>query len=134
MKTGDIANGTQVKLISETTPSQGEFGTQNVAKARFKGRDEAVNVRLNKPTINGLIDAFGKESKDWMNHVLTAQTEKAIVAGKRVTILYLIPEGFELREDSGGYMVVLPVGGAKASDNRPSVVDDIEVSEEDVPF
>lgn len=105
-KANEIKSGTPVKLITEATISEGEYGSQTVAKARFKGGTEAINLRINKPTINGLIDAFGKDSKDWIGKVMTAQTEKAIVGGKRVTILYLIPEGFELREDDGGYMII----------------------------
>ena len=28
------------------------------------------------------------------------------VSGRRVVALYLIPEGFELKEDAGGYLVI----------------------------
>jgi hypothetical protein len=71
-----------------------------------------VNIALNRATIYGLIDAFGSDSKEWIGKTLTAQTEKMIVAGRNVRALYLIPENFELTEDSAGYNVITKVGGA----------------------
>lgn len=105
-KVAEIPSGTKVKIITEAMPVEGQFGSQTVAKARFQGAQEAVNININKPSVNALIDAFGSDSKQWIGNVLTAQTEKAIVGGKRVTIMYLVPEGFELQEDDGGYMVI----------------------------
>jgi hypothetical protein len=124
-RASEIVSGSKVKLVTESTPSQGEYGEQNIAKARFQGASEDVNVRLNKITINGLIDAFGDDSKDWIGKVLTAQTEKAIVGGKRVTILYLVPEGFELQEGDDGYVTITKKGEASTTE---------EVSSDDIPF
>lgn len=134
VKASEVVSGTPVKLITEATESESEFGKQVTAKAHFKGADEAVNLRINKPTLNGLIDAFGKDSKEWIGKVMTAVTEKAIVGGKRVTIMYLVPEGFALKEDDGGYMVVAPaVEGEKPRvRSKEEVEEDIDLSA--VPF
>lgn len=133
-KASEIVSGTLVKLITEATVSEGEYGSQTVAKARFKGAEEAVNIRINKPTINGLIDAFGKDSKAWIGKVMTAVTEKAIVGGKRVTIMYLVPEGFALKEDDGGYMIVAPAAEGEKPHvrSKEEVVEDIDIMA--VPF
>lgn len=109
VKAAEVQSGTRCKLVSECVPVEGAFGTQNVAKIRFEGDPgEAKNVNVNKPSINGLIDAFGSDSKNWIGKVLTAQTEKMIVGGKRVTAFYLVPENYELSEDSGGYLTITP--------------------------
>lgn len=107
VKAADVVSGTKCKLITEATKQEGEYGEQTVAKIRFQGADEALNVRLNNTTIGGLVDAFGPDSNDWIGKVLTAHTEKSMVSGRRVTVLYLLAEGYELREDSNGYLQVM---------------------------
>ena len=131
-----IVSGSKCKLVSETVPSEGMFEGKviknNVAKIRFEGEQgEARNVNVNTPSINGLVKAYGEDSKDWIGKILTAQTEKMLVGGKRVTALYLIPEGFELKEDEGGYLVITKVGGKEEEKvDYPAE----EVNVDDIPF
>lgn len=131
VKAADIKAGTRVRLTTETVPHESEYQgkpiKQNIAKARFEGDTEDKNVNINRPSINGLIDAFGTESTDWIGKVLTAHTEKMVIAGKRVTALYLVPEGYEVAEDEGGYLVVQKIGGAKTTSSE-------EVDPADIPF
>jgi hypothetical protein len=129
-----VVSGTRAKLVTETKPIESQFknkdGTtkmQDVAKARFEGGVEDLNISLNRATIDGLIDAFGKDSKDWIGHPLTAITEKVVVGGKRVTAVYLVPDGFELKEDDGGYVQVVEKGGSVN-------VEPDEVSPDSIPF
>ncbi len=110
LKAKDLVNGTKAKLTTEVKPQESEFGMQDVAKISIQGDPVIKNVRVNKPTINALIDAFGIESNNWTDKVLTIQTERILVAGKRVTALYLVPEGYELEEDDGGYLVITKKG------------------------
>ena len=131
LKAKDLQNGTKAKLLSETTPKEsvfeGKSRMQDVAKIQIQGNESTYNVSLNKTTINGLIEAFGPDSKEWMNKVLTVQTEKTTIAGRRVTVLYLLPEGFELTEDVGGYVVI----GRK---NGNSIPRDNDINVEEIPF
>ena len=132
-----VVDGSKVKIISETTKRDSQFKddegvpkTENVAKVQFDG-DEPVNMRLNWTTIYGLIDAFGKESKDWMGRTLTARVKEAVVGDKVRTIIYLIADGFELvkndekkleiRKQSmfAGDMVNAPVEDETLSDGSP---------------
>src|SRR3990167_3619285 len=124
IKASELTSGTRAKLVSETTPQEGEFGTQDIAKIKIQDEGEIKNVRINNPTLNALIEAFGEDSNLWMNKVLTVHTEKMIVAGKRVVALYLIPEGYKISEDAGGYIVISKI------DDTPH----IEESVEDLPF
>lgn len=140
LKASEIASGTLVKIVSETKPIEGEYGLRNVAKVRVKGAPDSMNANLNKTTINGLIDAFGEDSNSWIDKVLTAYTEKAIVAGKRVTILYLVPEGYQLLEVDGYMNIVRNPGTQTQTITSPSQVrkpiqeEDIPVIEEDEPI
>lgn len=138
VKGADIKSGIRAKLVSETARSESQFKnedgtpkTQDVAQIRFEDKDENMNIALNRATLNGLIEAFGTESKDWMNKYLTTQTEKMVVGGKRVTALYLIPEGFELSEDSGGYMVITKIG-EKTADIQVEKEEEFDASQ--IPF
>jgi hypothetical protein len=126
VKGSEVVSGMKCKLVAETTKMESRFKNddgstkmQDVSKVRFDSKDEAMNINLNRATIYGLIDAFGEESKDWCGPVLTAHTEKTTVAGKRVTALYLLPEGFEVGEDDAGYVIVKRIG-----EDAPKVEDD----------
>lgn len=126
-KGSEITSGTKAKIVSETVHSESQFKDktgnpkmQDVAKVRFEGKEEAMNMNLNRATIYGLIDAFGEESKEWIGKPLTAHTEKVVVGGKRVTAVYLIPDGFEVRENSDGYIEIVKKGSAG---NDPAAID-----------
>lgn len=139
-----LTNGQRAKIITESVPTEetyeGKPKTRNIVKVVFEGDKEPKNVDLNRATVNGLIDAFGPDSKEWMNKVLTVHAEKAVIGGSRKILLYLLPPGFEVAEDSGGYLIVQPVGMDKP---EPPVPGDIgyvqpegegDINPEDIPF
>lgn len=146
-KASELSGVKRAKITNEVKPTPGKFlnedGTpklQDVAKVRFEGSQEPLNVNLNKATISGLVKAFGKDSKQWIDKVLSVETEKMRVAGKTVTALYLIPEGFERVDDSEGYAKIQKIGSEteqQSSDDDIPVVqidDEKEIRLEDVPF
>lgn len=129
----ELKNGDLAKLVSEAVEIEGQNGPQIVAKVRIKGKDgEAKNVAVNGPTKNGLIDAFGKDSKNWIGQLLTCHIEKTMIAGKRGIALYLVPEGFEVTEDAGGYLVIARQGTAQKAPAAAEMEESI--SDEDNPF
>jgi hypothetical protein len=142
LKAADVVSGTKAKLVSECVPSEsvweGKTIKNNVAKVRLQGDvGEAKNVNVNKPSINALVDAFGSDSNGWIGKLLTAHTEKMLVGGKRVTALYFIPEGYEIKEDEGGYLVIEKIGkveppAAAARTSEPA--DDYVPNPDDIPF
>lgn len=116
-KASELAIGTKAKLVSaaDKQPSQfqdknGNMKEQVVAKIRFEGKPEALNIGLNNTTINGLIDAFGEDSADWQGHTLTVDTEKVRVGGVAKLALYLIPPGYRRTDDVNGYAVIVKEG------------------------
>lgn len=123
VKGSEVKDGARCKLVSETVPRQSQFQDpktgnlkiQDVSKVMFFGDSEPMNISLNRATIDALVDAFGEDSAKWQGHVLTAHTEKVVVGGKRVTAVYLVPDGYEVGEDLGGYVQIKKVG-AEPSD------------------
>ena len=99
---------------------------QDVAKIQFKGAPEPLNISINRASINALVEAFGEDSTAWMNKTLTALTEKVVVAGKRVVALYLVPDGYELGEDAGGYVKIVKHGVNLAEGEAEYPGDDLD--------
>ena len=141
VKGSEIQTGTVAKLVSEVKPEPSQFQNkdgsmkmQDVGKIRFQDGKESMNISLNRATIHGLIDAFGNDSKEWIGKLLTAVTERMVVGGKRVTAIYLLPEGYELIEDSEGYMkVVNQTIKDETVQIAPAPMED-EINPNDIPF
>ena len=146
LKGSEAKPGTKCKIVSEAVDQPSGFqkkdgspGVQTVCKLRVQGVEDTLNVNLNRPTVYGLIEAFGEDSKGWQGHTLTIDTEKVKVAGKTVVGLYLIPEGFEKVDDEAGYTVIQKkqLGGTlkAGATNGPNAVDKsfFEEPEEFVP-
>jgi len=112
-----LKSGTKAKLVSETNPVPSNFKnedgtpqTQDVAQILIAGESESKNIKINKATIEALVEAFGPDSAKWMNHPLTIETEKTQFGGKRGIIVYLVPEGYEVKEDLAGYVHITQMG------------------------
>lgn len=130
LKTGDIA---KIKTEATEQPSQQEGKTQWVCKLHVKGQVESLNFAINTQSKNALIDAFGEDTNNWIDKLLALEIEKTVIAGKRGVAAYLIPDGFELKEDSGGYLVIVKKGqisAAPVSNDYPQE----EIDPNDIPF
>jgi hypothetical protein len=68
-----------------------------------------LKLSFNRATINALVKAFGRSSKDWQGNELTVEVDK--LRGKKFP-LYLIPEGYKRVVDENGYSVILLEGEA----------------------
>ena len=136
VKNAEIKSGVSAKLVSETEPIEGQFGKRDVAKIKIEGESETKNVNVNKPSISALVDAYGEDSKEWINKPITLYTEKMNVGGRRVVALYIVPEGYVLNEDEGGYLVITRSGQVVGKNTReesiPVVEDDPELK--NIPF
>ena len=128
-----LATGDRLKLETEADwiPSQ-QGGEQLVAKCRVQGKtQEAVNIAINAPTRNGLIDAFGDDSALWVEKPLTVHKFDTLIAGKKGIAIYLVPEGYELGEDSGGFLKIMPGGTQDGAVDAPK---EEEINPDDIPF
>jgi hypothetical protein len=131
-----IKDGTKVKLVTECEKklsrfknAEGEPKMENQAQARFQGSEAPVNVRLNWTTIYGLIDAFGKDSKDWVGKVLTIKKREQTVGDKAYDVLYYIPEGFELVKNAEKRLEIRKIGDTEIVEEASE-----EVDESGIPF
>lgn len=133
-----LTNGTVVKILSEAKIEPGQTGEQLVAKVKIKGsEDEAKNIAINKPSRKALMEVYGNNTTDWIGKIFTIALERVVIGGKRSIAAYLIPQGYELSEDNGGYLVVQPVGMEKQDTVEPEPVADTleeEINPEDIPF
>ena len=131
-----VKSGDELKLVTEAAEVESQHGTQLVAKCRLRGASggatEPVNVAINTPSKNALIDAFGDDTINWTDQILTIATEKVVIGGRRLTSMYLIPVGYSLNEDDGGYLVITKEGGKSSTseDTRTGP----EITPEDIPF
>ncbi len=134
LKKAELEDGDILKFVTEAQEIEGQNGKQLVAKCRVKDKTtESMNVAINTPSKNALIDAFGDDTKEWINKHLTVCVLPCIVGGKEGIALYLIPEGYEKTKDNNGYVVIKKIGEEKEK------VDTIEYPEndikpEDIPF
>lgn len=136
LKKEDLKTGDVLKLVSEAAEVESNFGKQLVAKCRVKGHaGEAANIGINNASRNALIDAFGDDTKQWVDKLLTVEVERGTVSGKRSITLYLLPEGFSVTTDAGGY-VVITKGGTAPAEVVPEYPGDYpaEINPEDIPF
>lgn len=122
------------KIVSETNPQESSYKddngnpqTQDVCKALFEGYDEPLNVSLNNATIDGLVDAFGPDSRSWMNKPLRVEIDK--LPGKKFP-LYFIPQGYKRIEDTNGYSVIVKDGAT----DLPVIDLNAEPTQEKRPF
>lgn len=132
-----IIDGSKVKIVSECEKRESNFKdkegnakVENVAKVRFQGDTDSKNMRINWATIYGLIDAFGTDSKLWVNHVLTARTMDAMVGDTMRTIVYLVADGFELAKNEEKKLVIRKIGGATTL--SPEVLPEYPTEEQDI--
>jgi hypothetical protein len=123
VKSDEVKTGDKLKIVNEVTKQDsnfkdkdGEAKTENVGKVRFEGSDEMLNMRFNWTTIYGLIDAFGKDSKEWIGKTLTVKTLDAMVGDTMRTIVYLVPEGFELAKNAEKKMEIRKVDDVDSSE------------------
>lgn len=133
LDTDKVVDGSKVKIINETEKRDSQFKdkdgnpkTENVAKVQFQGMTEPVNMRLNWTTIYGLIDAFGKESKSWIGQTLTARVKEAVVGDTVRTIIYLVPDGFDLVKNDEKKLEI------RRTTTESQESEDIDISE--IPF
>lgn len=145
---GSEITAKKARIVSETNPIPSSFQNkdgstkmQDVCRVQFQGANEPLNVSLNRATINALVEAYGEDSKEWIGHVLSVETETVRVAGKKVVALYLIPEGFKKTDDENGYAVIARVGVIEQLENEErgprqptEKAEDDEITVEDIPF
>lgn len=134
LKKDELKSGEPLKIVSEASLVEGQNGVQLVMKVRTKGSQDALNTAVNNTSKNALIDAFGEDTKDWVDQVVTAVTEKAIIAGKRALVLYLVPKGYELTDGEDGFMVIQRVAEEAPKTKKAKVQETADEDTREAPL
>lgn len=92
----DIKSGDKVTILNSGSVVVGQYGEQQVFS--IKTRNGEKNINFNQTTINILIDELGDDSETWVGNEVNVTLKKAVIAGKKVEVAYLAPEGWEIDE------------------------------------
>lgn len=93
----DFKDGDMVEIGNEGQEVNGEFGTQNVFLIKTKDGKEG-NVSINQTSINGFIDAFGKQAENWVGKKVKVFKIKQNVSGRFIDVYYFAHPEAELTE------------------------------------
>ena len=135
-----VADGVKIKVVGECVKVESKFkntdGTpkpENHMPIRVKGAESSITMRVNWTSIYGMIDAFGTDSKGWVEKVVTLRKREMTVGDKVYDVCYLIPDGFELAKNAEKKLVIRKVGVVEES---VDVSDDDDSKEfvDSIPF
>lgn len=100
----DIKDGDIIKILDEGQEVKKEFkGVSNTAvEHQFETRNGTKAMSVNKTSINNLIDAFGKDSKEWVGKEVKAWVFKVLKDSKFEYHVYLASKDAEMVEDENG--------------------------------
>ena len=116
----DYKNGDKVTVANEGKQVEGEWGMRDVFLVKLPNGEEK-NITFNQTSMNGLIDAYGADSKLWIGKELTIHLITQNVSGKFIKVTYLSHPEAELTETG----FVLPSN---------LVSPDGEIDPADIPF
>ena len=116
----DYKNGDMVTIANEGKQVEGEWGMRDVFLVKLANGEEK-NITFQQTTMNGLIDAFGKDSKDWVGKSVKIHLITQNVSGKFIKVTYISHPQAELTETG----FVLP---------STEVHPDGDIATEDIPF
>ena len=118
-----LMDSKKAMIVTECLPIPSQFQNkdgsvkmQDVAKVKFEGVNEPLNLSFNRASIGAMVEAFGSDSKKWVNQVVKVEVEQMRVAGKKVFAIYLIPDGFVKTDNEDGYAVI-----SRVTDDIPTV-------------
>lgn len=91
----DIKNGDMITIANEGKQVEGNFGMQNLFLVKLTNGEEK-NISVNQTSLNGLIDAYGSDSLQWVGKEVKVWLIKQNVSGKFVDVLYISHPNYDL--------------------------------------
>jgi len=129
----DIKDNDLVTILDAGNIVQGQFGVQNVFKIKTRNGEKAMSI--NQSSQNNLIDAFGKDTTNWIGKEVKVWILKAIVAGKMQLIAYLSEPSWSM-DDEGNFAKLGEQ--TKEKEIMPEIEEmeeeTLEIPEGDTPF
>jgi len=93
----DFKDGDILEIANEGKQVEGTYGTQDLFLVRVG--DLEGNVSFNQTSINGLIDAYGDDSINWIGKKIKTTKIKQNVSGKFIDVYYFSHPEAEMTED-----------------------------------
>lgn len=106
----DVNEGDLITIANEGKQIEGTFGPQDVFLVKLVNGEEK-NINLNQTSLNGLIDAFGEDSVQWIGKQVKVWLISQNVAGKFVKVMYISHPRAELTQD--GFVMPTVKGTSK---------------------
>ena len=91
----DFRDGSALTILSEGTPVDGKFGRQIVFRVKLPNGDEK-NLAFNATSQNKLIEAYGEETKQWIDKPCYVWAINQVVQGNMRKIVYLTSNSEQL--------------------------------------
>lgn len=126
----DIKDGDIIKIVSEGQQVIKEFKGNQVASTvtKVETRNGVKVITLNQTSVNNLVDAYGKDDKEWIGKEAKVWIIRAMISNKMQDIAYLSHPKAEMSEDSEGRIIFLT---PEKSDVKISS-DEIEKEDDDI--
>jgi len=96
-KGNDIKDGDIVEVANEGKESEGKFGLQNLFLMKTETKEG--NVAFNQTSVNNMIDAFGKDSLNWIGKKVKVWAILSNVQGKMTKVYYFTHPEATLSKD-----------------------------------
>jgi len=130
LKSGeDFKDSDIITIANEGKQIEGTYGIQDVFLVKLANKEEG-NVNFNQTTINGLIDAYGKDSIKWVGKEVKVIKIKQNVSGKFKDCYYFAHPDAEFTEDG----ISIPTD-VKQTEEIPVVEDkEEEINTDEIPY
>lgn len=97
----DFKDGEELIILSEGQEVEGQWGPQVVFRIRTAQGSE-MNLAFNATSRNKLIDAYGEETKQWIEKPVKVWAVNQVVSGKMRKVVYVTaPDQAIFDEDEG---------------------------------
>ena len=83
-------------LDAGVTEEHPQFGTTHKFMVRTRNGDKRAS--FNQSSINILVDAYGEDSENWKDRVVTVLIKKTMIAGEKRIVAYFVTDGWVLDE------------------------------------
>ena len=131
----DLKSGDIITILDGGVEEQGTYGKQLNFKVKTRNGEKKLSV--NQKSRNVLAEAFGTETEGWVNKNVNVILKKDVIAGKKVEIVYLVVDGWEMDD----YGDLVKIGDAKIAD-QTKVKEKLDKTEQpieeidpaDIPF
>jgi hypothetical protein len=93
----DIKDGDTITILDEGTITSSEYGERHTFKIETENGEKILS--FNQTSLNNLVDAYGGETKKWVDKKAKVFIVKQMVSGTLRKIAYLTGENWEMTDD-----------------------------------